>query len=132
MEINKMVNNYPVDSNNGTRRGNYIKNWFFQDSSDLESDFRNNMLVVATLIVAVTFQTGINPPGGAWQDTRKGHSHVTPFSIQLVSDSEHAGFQRVHSANSGAPPPQKAIFRSSCGHSLDGGNLCHGGLVTLS
>ncbi|KAH7576179.1 hypothetical protein JRO89_XS01G0007300 [Xanthoceras sorbifolium] len=83
MEINKMVNNYPVDSNNSTRRGNYIKNWFFQDSSDLESDFRNNMLVVATLTVAVTFQTGINPPGGAWQDTKEGAGRAILASLHF-------------------------------------------------
>ena len=32
------------------------------------SDVRNALLVVATLIVAVTFQAGVNPPGGVWQD----------------------------------------------------------------
>ncbi|KAH7576178.1 hypothetical protein JRO89_XS01G0006800 [Xanthoceras sorbifolium] len=74
MEINKMANNNRVDSNNTTTSGNCnrIKNWFFQDTIDLDNDFRNNMLVVATLIVAVTFQTGITPPGGAWQDTKEG------------------------------------------------------------
>ncbi|KAK0583315.1 hypothetical protein LWI29_035624 [Acer saccharum] len=43
----------------------------FKNSGDLDASFKNNMLVVATLIVAVTFQTGINPPGGAWQETEK-------------------------------------------------------------
>ncbi|KAK0583134.1 hypothetical protein LWI29_033689 [Acer saccharum] len=56
--------------------GKPIKQWFFQDfdqnSEELDAAFKNNMLVVATLIVAVTFQTGIAPPGGAWQDN-KGH-----------------------------------------------------------
>uniref|UniRef100_A0A2N9IF83 PGG domain-containing protein n=1 Tax=Fagus sylvatica TaxID=28930 RepID=A0A2N9IF83_FAGSY len=32
------------------------------------SDIRNALLVVATLIVAVTFQAGVNPPGGVWQE----------------------------------------------------------------
>ncbi|KAK0581068.1 hypothetical protein LWI29_009617 [Acer saccharum] len=58
------------DSNIFKSRLNCIKQWFFQDSKELDPDFKNNMLVVATLIVAVTFQTGINPPGGAWQDTK--------------------------------------------------------------
>ncbi|TXG62482.1 hypothetical protein EZV62_009476 [Acer yangbiense] len=43
------------------------------DSKDLEAELKNNMLVVATLIVAVTFQTGFSPPGGAWQGTEGGH-----------------------------------------------------------
>ncbi|KAI9180163.1 hypothetical protein LWI28_001892 [Acer negundo] len=57
-----------------SRIGKCIKQWFIQDfdrnSGELDAAFKNNMLVVATLIVAVTFQTGINPPGGAWQDTK--------------------------------------------------------------
>ncbi|KAH7576180.1 hypothetical protein ACOSP7_003691 [Xanthoceras sorbifolium] len=68
-----MANISHVDSNStSTSSGNCIKKWFFQDSSELGSDYRNNMLVVATLIVAVTFQTGIKPPGGTWQKTHEG------------------------------------------------------------
>ncbi|KAI9180396.1 hypothetical protein LWI28_004397 [Acer negundo] len=98
------------DSDIISRIGECIKQWFIQDFKDTKGDsseaadrelaaFRNNMLVVATLIVAATFQTGINPPGGAWQETkdgagsRKGHSRISPppFSIQLVPDPEHTG-----------------------------------------
>ncbi|GMY08478.1 Protein ACCELERATED CELL DEATH like [Fagus crenata] len=35
---------------------------------DSKSDVRNVLLVVATLIAAITFQAGVNPPGGVWQD----------------------------------------------------------------
>lgn len=32
------------------------------------SDFRNAILVVAVLIVTATYQAGLSPPGGFWQD----------------------------------------------------------------
>ncbi|TXG62488.1 hypothetical protein EZV62_009482 [Acer yangbiense] len=67
-------NHFDDHSNIISRIGKCIKQWFIQDfdqnSGELVAAFKNNMLVVATLIVAVTFQTGINPPGGAWQDTK--------------------------------------------------------------
>ncbi|KAK0580647.1 hypothetical protein LWI29_004625 [Acer saccharum] len=79
-----------------SRIGKCIKQWFIQDfdqnSDELDASFKNNMLVVATLIVAVTFQTGINPPGGAWQETKDEHeagkaifaSRKIPFHIFLI------------------------------------------------
>ncbi|KAI9180126.1 hypothetical protein LWI28_001490 [Acer negundo] len=79
-----------------SRIGKPIKQWFIQDfdqtSEELDAPFKNNMLVVATLIVAVTFQTGINPPGGAWEETKDGHEagkaifacHKIPFHIFLI------------------------------------------------
>ncbi|KAL5799048.1 hypothetical protein ACOSQ2_003868 [Xanthoceras sorbifolium] len=81
MEINKMANVSHVDSKStSTSSGNYITKWFFQDCRELPSDYRNNMLVVATLIVAVTFQTGINPPGGTWDgnDEKGNETGIIP------------------------------------------------------
>ncbi|KAK3195242.1 hypothetical protein Dsin_026552 [Dipteronia sinensis] len=74
---------------------NCIKEWLYQDSKNLKDELRSNMLVAATLIVAVTFQTGINPPGGAWQETVKGKgghdagkavmaSHNIPYHMFLI------------------------------------------------
>lgn len=37
---------------------------------------RGNLLVAATLIVTISFQAGLNPPGGVWQDSNNGNNEV--------------------------------------------------------
>ncbi|XP_062013293.1 uncharacterized protein LOC133729746 [Rosa rugosa] len=73
--------------------------WFTSFEYDKENDepghARNVLLVVAALITAVTFQAGVNPPGGVWQDDGKGHTagraiyatHQVPFYVFLISNT---------------------------------------------
>lgn len=81
------------------RSKNNRKSWFryfqYDESRESPVDVRNVLLIVAGLIAAVTFQAGVNPPGGVWQDNENGHkagraiySHQTrEFYIFLISNT---------------------------------------------
>ncbi|XP_040997853.1 uncharacterized protein LOC121243852 [Juglans microcarpa x Juglans regia] len=45
----------------------------YKPERDSANDVRNALLVVLALIAAATFQAGLNPPGGVWQDTKNDH-----------------------------------------------------------
>ncbi|TKY65301.1 sister chromatid cohesion protein PDS5 [Spatholobus suberectus] len=54
------------------------KNWltYFQyneKKGDTTTETRNILLIIFTLVAAVTFQAGVNPPGGVWQEDKDGH-----------------------------------------------------------
>ncbi|KAJ1415818.1 PGG domain [Sesbania bispinosa] len=45
---------------------------FQYEKEEKISEIRHILLIVFTLIAAVTFQAGFSPPGGVWQDNDKG------------------------------------------------------------
>ncbi|GMY08521.1 Ankyrin repeat family protein [Fagus crenata] len=63
-----------------------IDEFTYKPGIDSKSDVRNALLVVATLIAAVTFQAGLNPPGGVWQD-----NSPTPTQGSRITQSHEAG-----------------------------------------
>ena len=61
----------------------------------LPNDMRGVILVAVALIAAVTFQAGVSPPGGVWQDDSDGHtpgravysSQPLPFYFFLICNT---------------------------------------------
>ena len=66
-------NGEPATTEEGSR-WKWFKSFQYDKEKDSPSDTRNVLLIVAALITAVTFQAGVNPPGGVWQDTKDGHT----------------------------------------------------------
>lgn len=56
----------------GSRRNPASKNR--EDSTDPVERARSLILLLATLITTVTYQAGLDPPGGVWRDDDNGHS----------------------------------------------------------
>ncbi|KAL3742674.1 hypothetical protein ACJRO7_018055 [Eucalyptus globulus] len=78
---------------------NLAENWFrffqYDPAHDKPGHVRDILLIIATLIATITFQAGVNPPGGIWQDDKNGHtpgraiyaSHQIPFYVFLISNT---------------------------------------------
>ncbi|KAF5444881.1 hypothetical protein F2P56_033973 [Juglans regia] len=64
--------NQPAVSSLQKSRTNRVLDFLFK-RGDTASEVRNALLVVMALIAAATFQVGLHPPGGVWQDTTKDH-----------------------------------------------------------
>ncbi|XP_047183007.1 uncharacterized protein LOC124849164 [Vigna umbellata] len=48
---------------------NWLRYFQYEERRDTATDTRNILLIVFTLVAAVTFQAAVNPPGGVWQQT---------------------------------------------------------------
>jgi hypothetical protein len=78
--------------NNTKRSASGFKKFQYDEVRDSPSDARNVLLVVVALIAAVTFQAGVNPPGGVWQEgDRVGRaiyaSQKRAFYVFLISNT---------------------------------------------
>ncbi|KAJ9692841.1 hypothetical protein PVL29_011774 [Vitis rotundifolia] len=70
---------------------NFYAYYRFNPSRDNPDSARNTLLVVGALIAAATFQAGINPPGGVWQD-KTTVDGVTTHPGKAIFGSEKAAF----------------------------------------
>jgi hypothetical protein len=52
-----------------SNRDNLVEYFKFKKDRDSPSEARGTLLVIAVLVATATFQVGVGPPGGVWQDT---------------------------------------------------------------
>lgn len=66
---------------NPLRTKNDVTEYFkFKKGRDSPGETRSSLLLVAALVATTTFQFGVNPPGGAWQDN-SSKAHIAGESI---------------------------------------------------
>ncbi|KAF9668872.1 hypothetical protein SADUNF_Sadunf14G0048600 [Salix dunnii] len=73
---------------NPERSISWFKRFQYDKERDSPSDARNVLLVIATLIAAVTFQAGVNPPGGVWQDNDDDHKQSHEAGIAIYASQK--------------------------------------------
>ncbi|KAF5480470.1 hypothetical protein F2P56_001218 [Juglans regia] len=72
----------------------YLCRWFkhLKSRGNWIDETRGTLMLVATVIATVTFQAGLNPPGGVWQDdTNNGTTTVTAGTSIFISQMNSDG-----------------------------------------
>ncbi|KAK2662072.1 hypothetical protein Ddye_000646 [Dipteronia dyeriana] len=79
--------NSPITPETHTLRSNNLVDYFkFKNGRDSPGETRNALLVIAVLVSTATFQVGVNPPGGVWQD-----NYIPERSNSSSSKGHNAG-----------------------------------------
>lgn len=82
---NQTLSSFPVASETHQLQqpNDFIDYFKFKKGRDSPSDARTALLVVAVLVTTATFQVGLSPPNGVWQDTElnKNGSSTSSSSV---------------------------------------------------
>ena len=93
------TDNPPTPERCLSNRNNLVEYFKFKKGRDSPSEARSTLLVIAVLVATATFQVGVNPPGGLWQDTNiPDHTNSTSISNahfagqSILATTEPVGF----------------------------------------
>ncbi|KAG6746285.1 hypothetical protein POTOM_050819 [Populus tomentosa] len=93
------TDNPPTPERCLSNRNNLVEYFKFKKGRDSPSEARSTLLVIAVLVATATFQVGVNPPGGVWQDTNiPDHTNSTSSSNahfagqSILATTEPVGF----------------------------------------
>ncbi|CAJ2632799.1 unnamed protein product [Trifolium pratense] len=77
-----------TEANDQSQQPNTLKNWenfwskYIQHQRNWIEESRGTLMIVATVISTMTFQSALNPPGGVWQEnTHNGVHTCTTYGI---------------------------------------------------
>ncbi|KAL9297094.1 hypothetical protein ACSQ67_022990 [Phaseolus vulgaris] len=61
---------------------NWLRYFQYEERRDTPSETINILLIIFSLVAAVTFQAAVNPPGGVWEETEDGkHAGKATYSL---------------------------------------------------
>ncbi|KAH7514272.1 hypothetical protein FEM48_Zijuj11G0071100 [Ziziphus jujuba var. spinosa] len=70
-----------------------------RSKKNINVDTRNVLLVVAALILTATYQSGLSPPGGVWQDNQPGNATNNDFNTTTNTENTTNVFNTSSSTN---------------------------------
>ncbi|KAE8037747.1 hypothetical protein FH972_010311 [Carpinus fangiana] len=60
---------------------------FLRLTTNISNDMRNVLLVVAALLITVSFQAAISPPGGVWQEDGETHDGLRHYAATSIMEN---------------------------------------------
>ncbi|XP_043718007.1 ankyrin repeat-containing protein BDA1-like [Telopea speciosissima] len=101
------------------RRHRFLHYFNFSVSEDTSLDVRNTLMVILVLIATITFEVGINPPAGNWQEDYNNGKLRAGDPIWMSKD--RVGYIIFAAVNcAGFVTSSMMIFRLVEGHSYSG------------